>query len=198
MRLLGAAVAAMVLAAATFAGHAAAEDPPPEKPTAATPVGEDVSFVLLGAVGERVSIDFYRAAAAQSKILDRRTRRQFRALAKQKVRQWRHLNAALGEDALTDEDFTSNLPPNALKTSKQIFRFGERLERLLAGVYLSGLRDTSDPATRVMLARRLVADLQNLAVLRGLRGASGRVSMPAPLSVEYAGTQIDQLLAEPS
>lgn len=60
------------------------------------------------------------------------------------------LLAAFGEDALIAGAIAVSLPAAKLGTAKRTLRFGERIERLLVGVYLSGVRDAGVPFDRFL------------------------------------------------
>lgn len=162
------------------------------------PIGDDIAYVQLGAVGERVSIYFYRAAAKRTGLFTVSERKRLLQMGNQKAKQWHLLNAALGpEGALDDQSFVTSLPEDAMSTRKGVVHLGERLERLLVGAYLGGVQSAQDPPTRLLLGERLAADMQNLAWLRGLRGTPNYLRVPGPMSVEYVGIQFDQFLSTP-
>lgn len=187
---LGAAGAGAVLGAGALALPARAALPAPE------PKGEDLGFIQLGAVGERVSLDFYRAAA-RAPALTVAARRRARQIRAAKARQVAKLDEVLGEDAIGGDSFTITLPARELATRESIGRFGERLEALLVGVYLNGVQNGEDRSTRLLLGRLLAYDVQQLAWLRALRGAPNFTRVPGPLSVELAGEQLDRYLSMP-
>lgn len=187
---LGVLGASAALGGGALAGSAGAALPAP------TPVGDDVGFIQLGAVGERVSLEFYRAARHASVLTGPERKRMGLARAT-KARQFAALNAALGEDALGEGDFTVALPPEALATRRQLAILGRELEGLLVGVYLNGVQNGEDRSTRLLLGRLLAYDVQQLAWLRALRGAVDQTEVPAPLSVELAGAQLDRFLSTP-
>jgi hypothetical protein len=163
-----------------------------------TPVGDDVAYVQLGTVGELVSIDFYRAAAKRTGLFTVSERKRLLQMGNQKAKQWERLNTALGpEDMIDDQSFAVALPKDAMSTRKGIAHLGERLERLLVGVYLGGVQSAQDPPTRLLLGERLAMDQQNLAWLRGLRGTPNYLRIPGPMSVEYVGIQFDRFLTTP-
>ena len=63
-------------------------------------------------------------------------------------------------------------------------------------VYLSAVRETLDPATRLVLAQALAYDAQQRAWMRELRGARGNPTrVPRPLTLEQAGPTLDESLA---
>jgi hypothetical protein len=162
------------------------------------PVGDDIAYVQLGTVGELVSIDFYRAAAKRSGLFTVSERKRLLQMGNQKAKQWDKLNEALGpEDMIDDQSFTVALSKDAMSTRKGILHLGQRLERLLVGLYLGGVQSAQDPPTRLLLGERLAADMQNLTWLRGLRGTPNYLRVPGPMSIEYVGIQFDQFLTTP-
>lgn len=162
----------------------------------ATPVADDVGFVHLGAVGERISLELYRAAG-QASVLPRAERRRARLARVQKGKQYALLNAALGEDAIVDDDFEIVLPQDALATRKAIAVLGRELEGLLVALYLNGVQNAEDRSTRLLLGRLLAYDVQQLGWWRALRGSVDHTGVPAPRSVEHVGEQLDRFLTTP-
>lgn len=187
---LGAAGAGAALAGGAPAAPARAALPTP------TPQGEDLGFIHVAAVGERVSLDFYRAAA-RAPALTVEERRRIAQIRAEKVKQVAKLDAALGEDALGDDSFAIALPSRELAARESIGRFGERLETVLVGVCLNGVQNAEDRSTRLLLGRLLAYDVQQLAWLRALRGAPNFTRVPSPLSVELAGSELDRFLVTP-
>lgn len=177
----------VILAFALSCGVAQASQFPP------SPQGEDIAFVQLGAVGELVAHDFYGAAAA-SQQLGPREQAMFRRLAKQKHTAWSKLNALLGEEATTAGVFEVTIPPRVLRSRGATIALAARFERLLSGLYLSGVESAADPPTRLLLGRRLAACTRNLTLLRALRGPKANLRPVKPLSVEYVGIQFDHYL----
>ena len=161
-----------------------------------TPSGDDLGFVQLGAVGERVSLEYYRAAR-HALALPGLERKRMALARDEKAKQLAALNAALGEDALGADDFEIVLPEGALATRKGIALLGRELEGLLVGLYLNGVQNAADRSTRLLLGRLLAYDVQQLAWLRGLRGGVNHTEVPAPQSVERVGAQLDRFLVTP-
>lgn len=174
-----------VLAVAT----ASAEQYPP------APQGDDIAFLQLGSVGEMESLELFRAAAA-SGLLEPGEKTTFRRLAKQADRSWREINAALGEDALSEEDFAVRFPESVLRSRAETIALGARFARLLTGLYMSGVQSVNDPPTRLLIGRHLAVASRNLTLLRQLRGGCG-LKLVKPLSVEYVGIQLDRYLTVP-
>jgi hypothetical protein len=187
---LGAIGAGAVLGGGALASTAAAALP------TATPVADDVAFVQLGAVGERVTLELYRAArhAAALPAPERRRAGLARAV---KARQLALLDDALGEDAIRADDFEIALPEDALATRKGIAVLGRELEGLLVGLYLNGVQNAEDRSTRLLLGRLLAYDVQQLAWWRTLRGGADQTEVPAPQGVEQVGARLDRYLRTP-
>jgi hypothetical protein len=161
-----------------------------------TPGGDDLGFVQLGAVGERISLAYYRTAR-HAPVLPGPERRRMALAREQKAKQCTALDAALGEDALGDETFEVVLPQDEFATRKRIALLGRELEGLLVALYLNGVQNASDRSTRLLLGRLLAYDVQQLAWLRGLRGGVNHTEVPAPQSVERVGAQLDRFLVTP-
>lgn len=187
---LGAAGAGAALGAGALAIPARAALPAP------APAGEDIGFVHMAAVGERISLEFWRAAADSSELTVKERRRAGQ-VRDEKAKQVAKLDEVLGEDALGDDSFTITLPARELATRASLGRFGEQLERVLVGVYLNGVNNGEDSATRLLIGRLLAYDVQQLAWLRALRGAPNYTRVPGPLSVEHAGEKLDRFLSTP-
>jgi hypothetical protein len=177
----------VILALALSGGVAQASQLPP------SPQGEDIAFVQLGAVGELVAHDFYGAAAG-SRQLGPREQGMFRRLAKQKHAAWSRLNALLGDEATTEGVFKVTIPASVLRSRGATIALAARFERLLSGLYLSGVESAVDPPTRLLIGRQLAACTRNLTLLRGLRGPKANLRPVKPLSVEYVGIQFDRYL----
>ena len=187
---LGVVGAGAALTGGTLAARAGAALPP------ATPVADDVGFVYLGAVGERISLELYRAVG-RATVLSREERRRARLARVQKGKQHALLNAALGEDAIAADDFEIVLPQERLATRKDIAVLGRELEGLLVALYLNGVQNAEDRSTRLLLGRLLAYDVQQLNWWRALRGGADHTEVPAPRSVEYVGEQLDRFLTTP-
>lgn len=186
----GAALACALIFSAVATSTASAEKYPP------APQGEDIAFVQLGTVGELVTLELYREAAG-STALQADEKRTFRRLAKAKVKAFQRLNSLLGEAEISGEDFAVKIPNSVLRSRGKIIALACRFERLLAGLYLSGVQSTIDPPTRLLIGRHLVTSTRNLTILRGLRGSHANLKVPKQLSVEYVGIQFDRYLTIP-
>jgi hypothetical protein len=186
-------VAPLVLVAllTMTATSARAEQYPP------APKGEDIAFLQLGAVGELVTLELFRAAS-HSDALGASEQHTFGRLADQTSTAWRGFNSLLGEGAISREIFDVHIPASVLRSRGQTLALAARFERLLSGLYLSGVQSTVDPPTRLLIGNHLLMSTQGLTVVRGMRGAKLNLKVPKQLSVEYVGEQFDHYLAIPS
>lgn len=170
---------------------ARAEQYPPK------PKGEDISFLQLGAVGELVTLELFRAAS-HSDALGATEQHTFGRLADQTAKAWRGFNSLLGEGAISREVFAVHIPAGVLRSRDATMALAARFERLLTGLYLSGVQSTVDPPTRLLIGNHLLMSTRDLTVLRGMRGSKLNMRVPKQLSVEYVGEQFDRYLAIPS
>jgi hypothetical protein len=188
---LGAVGVAGSLGAGALAGTATAALPP------TTPQGDDVGFLAFGAVAERTSLSWYRAALCV-RGLSRRERRRLDLARKAKIAHVTRLNAVLGADAVALDDFDAEFPRGTFGSRARMLPAGERLETLLVGVYLNGAAFARDAATRLLLGRLMAYDAQQLAWLRTLARKPASSGLPIPLDLEQAGPQLDALLSTPN
>ncbi len=175
-------------------GVAAAQVPPAPDPSVPVPKGDDLGYVQWGAIAEMLSVAFYSRALASGEFSER-VERRLRAARDADRNHLAKLNAVLGEDAPSEDDFEVVLPANAFKTKARILNFGLEIEQRVTGVYLDGIARTSDQPTRLLLGRLLIADGQHVTMLRGLAGepqADG--GLRNPVRVERAGAWIDRYL----
>jgi hypothetical protein len=170
---------------------ARAEQYPPK------PKGEDIAFLQLGAVGELVTLELFRAAS-HSDALGAREQHTLGRLADQTAKAWRGFNSLLGEGAISREVFAVHIPGSVLRSRGATMALAARFERLLTGLYLSGVQSTVDPPTRLLIGNHLLMSTRDLTVLRGMRGIKLNMRVPKQLSVEYVGEQFDRYLAIPS
>jgi hypothetical protein len=186
-------VAPLVLVAllTTTVTSARAEQYPP------SPKGEDIAFLQLGAVGELVTLELFRAAS-HSDALAANEQHTFGRLADQTSKAWRGFNSLLGEGAISREIFAVHIPASVLRSRGKTLALAARFERLLTGLYLSGVQSTLDPPTRLLIGNHLLMSTRDLTILRGLRGAKVNLRVPKQLSVQYVGEQFDNYLAIPS
>lgn len=149
---------------------------------APAPVGDDVGFLQFGALGERVALTYYRRAGA-------------RPAARQKADHVARLTAALGADAPAHDDFAITLPKRAFATPAGTLSLGVRIETLLVRTLVGALASTQDGSTRLLLARLLANDAQQLSSLRAAAGLPPVGGLPVPLDLEAAGADLDTLLS---
>jgi hypothetical protein len=162
-----------------------------------SPKGEDIAFLQLGAVGELVTLELFRAAS-HSDALGASEQHTFGRLADETATAWRGFNSLLGEGAISREIFAVHIPTRVLRSRGKTLALAARFDRLLTGLYLSGVQSTIDPPTRLLIANHLLMSTRDLTLLRGLRGAKLNLSVPGQLSVQYVGEQFDHYLAIPS
>lgn len=184
--------AASVLAGALGrAGVAAAQEPTASGPT---PEGEDIAYVQWGATAEMVSIAYY-TRALESGAFSKRVERRLHGAREADRKHLAKLNAVLGEDAPTDEDFEITLPASAFRTRARILRLGTDIEQRVTGVYLDGITRSTDEETRLLLGRLLLADSQHLTMLEGLAGRRlNVVGLRNPVRISEASPWLDRFL----
>ena len=162
------------------------------------PKGDDVGYVQWGATAEMLSIAFY-TRALDSKQFSDRVERRLRAARQADREHLAKLNAVLGEDAPSEDDFQIELPNRRFRTEARILNFGLEIEQRVTGVYLDGIARTSDQPTRLLLGRLLISDGQHLTMLRGLAGdPQADDGLRNPVRVETAGAWIDRFLVSRS
>jgi hypothetical protein len=188
---LGLAGAAATAGAGVLAGPAAAALPVP------APQGDDVGYLSFGAVGELTSLAWYRRAL-RVRGFSAGERRRLTAAATAKRAHIGRINSALGADALAPGDFTANFPASRLASRDRAIALGREIEGLLVGVYLNGAAFARDSATRLLIARLLTYDAQQLAWIRGLTGGLAGAGLPNPATLEAAGATLDGLVTTPS
>ena len=163
----------------------------------ATPAGDDESFVAFGAVAEGVGAAVYQRALRAHRLFDGHERELLRAAHSAKRAHAASLVAVLGDDADSSSDFAVTFPKGALRARRSLLRLSERLERLVIGVYLSGVAFAQDQNTRALLGETLSADVRQLAVVRMLRGLEPLDGKLAPVDIEVAGDVLDRYLRSP-
>jgi hypothetical protein len=173
-------------------GGAALAAPPP-----ATPQGDDVGFLAFGVVAERTALAFYRKALATPDIFDAADRRGLTQARDAARRHIQRLNAALGDGAVSADDYEVDFPKNAFATRKSAVTLGIGLEKLLVGVYVFGTGAAADVGTRLLIGRLLSVDSQILATLHDMNGKAPIGGLPTPLETEQAGAVLDKLLTVP-
>jgi hypothetical protein len=188
---LGATGVAAAGASAIGAGIALGAPPP------ATPVGDDVGFLTFGVVAERTALTFYKRALTTPGLLDAADRRRLTEARDAKREHVQRLNAALGADAVAADDYQVDFPKATFESRRNAVALGVGLEGLLVGVYVYGAGYTSDPGSRLLVARLLSVDNQILATLHAMNGRAGIGGMPSPLDTSQAGDVLDKLLTIP-
>jgi hypothetical protein len=161
------------------------------------PKGEDIAFLQLGAVGELVTLELLRAGS-HADALGATEQHTLGRLADETSTAWRGFNSLLGEGAISREIFAVHIPESVLRSRGEALALAARFERLLTGLYLSGVQSTLDPPTRLLIGNHLLASTRDLTILRGLRRAKLNLRVPKQLSVQYVGEQFDDYLAIPS
>lgn len=162
-----------------------------------SPKGDDIAFLQLGAVGELVTLELFRTAS-HSDVLGATEQHTFGRLADETATAWRGFNSLLGEGAISREIFAVHIPASVLRSRGETLALAARFERLLTGLYLSGVQSTIDSPTRLLIGNHLLMSTRGLTLLRGMRGAKLNLSVPKQLSVQYVGEQFDHYLAIPS
>lgn len=166
-------------------------------PQPAKPVGDDVGFLTFGVVAERTSLAFYKQALTTPDLFDVAERRRLIAARAAKRDHVNKLNAALGGDAVGAADYVVDFGKAAFSTHDRAVALGIELEKLLVGVYVNAAGYTSDPGSRLLVARLLTVDGQLLGALREMVGKPMADGMPNPLSTEQAGDALDKLITVP-
>jgi hypothetical protein len=134
----------------------------------------------------------------RASFLRRRVRRGCRSAAHAAKRAHAAtLQALLGDDADSAADFVETFPKGSLRSRRSLLRLAERTERLVIGVYLSGVAYAADQNTRALLGETLSADVRQLAVVRILRGLEPLDGKLAAVDIEVAGNVLDGYLRSP-
>jgi hypothetical protein len=164
-------------------------------PPAPAPIGDDVGFLLFGAVAEGVLASFYTRAKALRGVWSDGERRLLDAAHDRHRANVGRLNAVLGpDDAVPLDDFSRRV---RVSTRAGALKLGRALETLVAGVYLNGAGYAADPGTRILLARLLAAGHAYETWLTRLAGRPAG-GLPAPVDLDTAGLRLDTYLREPS
>jgi hypothetical protein len=164
---------------------------------AATPVGDDESFVAFGAVAEGVGAALYTRALHAGRTFDGHERKLLSAARTAKREHAATLQSVLGADSESAADFAETFPKSSLHSRAALLRLAERLERLVVGVYLSGIAFAADQNTRILLGELMAADVRQLTVIRMLRGLPPLDGALAPVDLEVAGKVLDRYLSSP-
>jgi hypothetical protein len=162
---------------------------------AATPVGDDLGFLALGAVAEGVLAAFFDAALALHGAWspgERRLLTEARATHRANIDR---LNAALGPDnAVTPGDFAHQVKVGSRAGALKV---GRELETLAGGTYLGGVAAAADYGTRLLLGRLLAQASSHDAILTRWAGQP-LGGLPAPVDLDAAGLKLDTYLEEPT
>jgi hypothetical protein len=173
-------------------GGTAFAAPPPAKP-----VGDDVGFLTFGVVAERTALTFYKRGLTTPGLFDAAERRRLTMARAAKRDHVNRLNAALGGDAVGAADYEVDFATSSFSAHDRAVALGIELEKLLVGVYVNAAGYTSDPASRLLVARLLTVDGQLLGALREMIGKPIADGLPIPLSTEQAGAALDKLITVP-
>ena len=188
---LGAAGAAAAAGSAIGASTAVAALPP------AKPIGDDVGFLTFGVVAERTALTFYKEALTTPKLFDAADRRRFTQARDAKREHVQRLNAALGADAVSADDYQVTFPKATFESRRNAVGLAVALEKLLVGVYVYGVSATADIGSRQLIGRLLSVDSQVLATMHDMNGKAPIGGLPTPLDTEQAGDLLDRLLTIP-
>jgi hypothetical protein len=182
---------------AAVAGSALVAVPARGAIPAPTPKGDDISYVQFAASGELVAVSLGQAMLVSPRV-SAADKRRLRTLRDGDKDHLARLSAVIGpDDAPHFGDFHIALPAAAERTRDGLLGQALDLGELLAGVYLSGVTDTADAATRGLLGRLLWSEAQHLSVLRTLLGKPALASgLPAPVSLDDAAPLLDAYLAD--
>jgi hypothetical protein len=163
-----------------------------------TPKDDDVAYLSFGAIAERASRDFYRAAYRQAGAgFSASERHHLERVASTKRAHIVRIDAALGADAPLTADFVTVLPRNAVATKARALTFLRRLETLLVRVYLNGIGYASDSATRLFLGRLMGYDAQALCWIELRAGMASPSGLASPMDLEPAADALDGFLSTP-
>jgi len=171
MLLRGGAVAAAGVLLPAGAARAALPAPTPE--------GDDVGYVQFAAIAESVSAAYWKRAGDA-------------AAAKRKTAVVAKLIAALGADAPQSDDFVIDLP------RKLTPAVGVRIETMLVRTLVGALASTADGSTRLLLARVLSTDSQQLTIARAAAKLPPVTGLPVPFDLDAAGDELDTFIKAPN
>lgn len=178
--------------AAVAAPSAWAQGPAP------APQGDDIGFVQWAATAELVAVACWDGLATYV-ALDPRADRWVHAMRRADTVHRSSLDAVLGEDAPTGDDFAVELPKGSFRSLDRGLALAEDIHDHTVRVYLAGVAQAADPGTRLLLGQLLVSDTQHLDAVRALRGRSSvSGGLRGPLDLEAAGTWLDRFLRVPS
>lgn len=184
------------LGAATVAGSALLAVPARAAVPTPSPQGDDIAYVQFAATAELVSISL-GARLVRSSAFTAGERRRLRALRAGDKEHFARLAAVLGPDAPQYGDFHIEVPTAGTDPRGKLLKLALELGTLIAGVYLSGVSDATDPATRGLLGRLLWSEAQHLSTVRTIAGHPAAASgLPGPVSVDDAAPRLDAFLGD--
>ena len=179
----------------TGAGAGALFTAPGARAVAPTPAEDDFAYVQFGVTAELTCEAFYRRAIADGDW----TRGERRRLALARDGDTRHLRTLNGvlapQGPVLRDDFEIRFPAKTFSSRERILAQGEKLEKLVVGVYIDGVTNAADPGTRALLARLLTADARHLAGLAELAGRTATTSgLQSATFLEPGGLELDTYL----
>jgi hypothetical protein len=160
-----------------------------------TPTGDDFAYVQFGVVAGLVIRDFYHRALSADGGWTHGERRRLKIARDSEKRQLLRLNALLGEDAIQSDDYEIVFPDGAFASRARILAQGKRLEKMVVGVFIDGVTNSTDPGTRELLGRLIAADSRHLAGLDELgQGTAASSGLPPAVLLEIASPELDKYL----
>ena len=186
---LGAAGAVAAVAGAVSAPAAGAVGPAP------APQGDDIGFVQWAATAEMVAIACWDRVLGGVR-LDEHADRWVHALRRADTGHLAALNAVLGEEAPTEEDFAVKLPKRAFATQARALAQAEEIHDHLVRVYLQGRRAGDATPARACCSASCWSTTPSTST-RCARCAGSRsafAGLRGPLDLEPAGAWLDGYL----
>ena len=181
--------------AAAGLGVAAAGSLPPVRVARASvprPAGDDLGYAQFGVVAELVCASFYHRALSEGRGWTHGERRRLTLAREGDTHHLRRLNALNGEDAVQRDDYEIVFPAGTFASRARTLAQGERLERMVIGVYIDCVTNTVDRGRRELLGRMIAADARHLAGLEELgRGTAASAGLPGIEFLENASSELD-------
>jgi len=115
-------------------------------------------------------------------------------IRKQEEAHYKLLAPLLGATAPTNDDYTFAFPRSALRSTEAATAFSLKVERLVAGIGVEATATTTNQGVAEALARVTASDWAHVSALGGLSGHALAPSLPAPVDVVSASTQLAQYL----